>query len=524
MLNIKDGQSHDATVLIVGAGPSGLAAAAELAHQGVGSLVLEPRLEVAHTRPRAKTTSARTMEYFRRWGVAESLREKAPLPVAWSQSVVFCDSLSGRQLATFHGVFGLSVERVEAFAECGQQVPQPVVEEVLRSHVAASPSVDLRLGWTAVDMEREDGRWVVTATDPEGVRHRFTAKYILGCDGAGSMVRKRIGAEFVGQSDGRPNFNVVFRAPDLIPQLEDAVQYWVLGDTVSGLLGRLDLAGTWWAILPGIDYAHGLERTGELLTSLVGRDFTYELIAADSWTARMLVADRFCRGTVFLVGEAAHLNPPWGGHGYNTSVGDAVNIAWKIAAVEAGWADPELLKSYEVERRAVVEQVVAAARLNMSALPGDLRADPQAIRDTKSAEFYSLGLVLGYQYRDSPVTQPTSASPSDVDAQTYVPSIDPGARLPHHWMSDGSSLYDHLGVGFTLLVPAALEEDAATLVGRAASFGMPLKVLVPPSSYPWREQVILVRPDQHIAWATTNPDEIDLHRVLARVAVPSRVS
>ena len=133
-------------VLVAGGGPAGLAAAAELALHGVACVVIEPRTVVSHRRPRAKTTSVRTMEHLRRWGIADTLRAAAPLPVAWSQRVTFCESLSGARITDFDGAFGLTTERDERFAEAGQQVPQPVVEEVLRGHVSGQPGVDLRLG------------------------------------------------------------------------------------------------------------------------------------------------------------------------------------------------------------------------------------------------------------------------------------------------------------------------------------------------------------------------------------------
>jgi 2-polyprenyl-6-methoxyphenol hydroxylase-like FAD-dependent oxidoreductase len=510
----------DLPVLVVGGGPSGLAAAAELALHGVRSIVLEPRVEVAHSRPRAKTTSVRTMEHLRRWNVADAVRETAPLKVAWSQRVIFCDSLSGHEITHFDGAFGLSTDRTDISPESGQQVPQPVVEEVLRAHVAASSVVDLRLGWSALGLERHDDHWTVIAQDQDGEQHRLTARYVLGCDGAAGVVRKSIGARYVGQSDGRPNFNIVFRAPDLEPALDDAVQYWVVGETVSGLMGRLDLDGAWWAILPGVDGAVDACRTRELLTALVGRPFDFEVVATDEWTARMLVADRFQLDNVFLVGEAAHLNPPWGGHGYNTSIGDAVNIAWKIAAVESGWAHPGLLLSYEAERRTVVEEIVATARQNMSALPGDLSADADAIHAAKAPEFYSLGLVLGYQYWNSPIVQPTASDPFQLDPQRYQPTLAPGARLPHQWLADGASLFDRLGTGFTLLVPPGQLPASRRFVDDAAAADLRLSLLEVPDTYPWRDKWILVRPDQHVAWVASSVEEIDLLRVGGLAALP----
>src|SRR6202021_2896018 len=127
----------------------------------------------------------------------------------------------------------------------------------------------------------------------------------------------------------------------------------------------------WWAILPGVDSDYGQAHPGELITGLIGRPAEHEGPATDPWSSRLLIADRFRAGRVFLVGEAAHVNPPWGGHGFNTSVGDAVNIAWKIAAVERGWAAAGLLASFEPERRGVVEQTVASAGSHLRNLAGD---------------------------------------------------------------------------------------------------------------------------------------------------------
>jgi 2-polyprenyl-6-methoxyphenol hydroxylase-like FAD-dependent oxidoreductase len=502
-------------VLVAGGGPAGLAAAAELGLHGVACLVIEPRTTVSHRRPRAKTTSIRTMEHMRRWGIAGRLRAAAPLPVAWSQRVTFCESLSGRRITDFDGAFGLTTERSDQFAEPGQQVPQPVVEEVLRAHLSAVPGVGLRLGHTVTALTQDEDGVLVTVRDPGGAEYPVRARYVLGCDGAGGAVRDQIGARYVGRSDQRPNFNLVFRAPDLDTHLGPAVQYWVVGGKAAGLTGRFDLAGTWWASFPGVDAAYGTAHASELITGLIGAPARHEVLATDPWTARLLVADTFGRGRVFLVGEAAHVNPPWGGHGFNTSVGDAVNIAWKVAAVEHGWAWPGLLASYEEERRGVVEQTVASAASNMRALAGDLPPDEAVIQRVKREEFHSLGLVLGYSYAGSPAIQPGGRPAAVADTTTYAPAAEPGARLPHAWLPGGASLYDRLGTGFTLLGPSG----AGPLAARARERGIPLTLLEPPPGYRWRDQFLLIRPDQHIAWRSDDPDQIDLDIVTGRPAI-----
>ncbi|WP_194896274.1 FAD-dependent monooxygenase [Catenulispora pinisilvae] len=503
-------------VLVVGAGPAGLAAAAELGLHGVACVVVEPRTEVSHLRPRAKTTNIRTMEHLRRWGVADSLRAAAPLPVAWSQRVTFCESLSGPRITDFDNAFGLTAERDDRYAEAGQQVPQPVVEEVLRDHVRGLPSVELRLGHAATELVQDDEGVTVTIRDDAGISYLIRARYVLGCDGASGVVREQIGVRYTGRSDLRPNFNLVFRAPELDSPLGPAVQYWVVGERGAGVLGRLDLHGAWWAILPGVEADYGVRHADELIAGLVGHRVEHELVATDTWTARMLVAERFRDRRVFLVGESAHLNPPWGGHGFNTCVGDAVNIGWKIAAVEHGWAPARILDSYEAERRGVVEQTVRSAETNLAALADALPKDAEAIQTTKRAEFHSLGLVLGYSYAGSPIVQPTGPRPraSDGEVTSYTPTTEPGARLPHRWLPDGSSLYDRLGAGFTLVGPIRTDRadrpGVAVLVERAEQLGVPLTLLEPPPSDLWREEFLLVRPDQHIAWRADAVADIDL--------------
>jgi hypothetical protein len=152
---------------------------------------------------------------------------------------------------------------------------------------------------------------------------------------------------------------------------------------------------------------------------------------------------------------------------------------------------------------------VASAESNNRFLADVLPRDAAAIQRAKRAEFYSLGLVLGYSYAGSPVIQP--GVPPAVDVTAYTPAAEPGARLPHHWLPDGSSLYDRLGRGFTLVGPVRTHaEGVADLVRRARRRQIPLTVTQAPGSYPWRAEFLLVRPDEHIAWRAGDPAGIDI--------------
>ena len=208
----------------------------------------------------------------------------------------------------------------------------------------------------------------------------------------------------------------------------------------------MDLDDRWWLIANGVSAETGQADPHALISGLVGTKIDAEILGTDPWTARMLLADHYRSDRVFLVGDAAHLNPPWGGHGFNTGIGDAVNIGWKLAAVLAGWGGDGLLASYEAERRAVATRTIQEAAANMSVLAPELgnqemaefgfvgeqarRAAAQVIRAAKDREFHSLGLVLGYQYAASPVIV-DDGTPLLSEGQEYVQSARPGARLPH---------------------------------------------------------------------------------------------
>jgi 2-polyprenyl-6-methoxyphenol hydroxylase-like FAD-dependent oxidoreductase len=511
-------------VLVVGGGPVGLATALELCLRGVDCTVIEPRETVSDARPRAKTTSIRTMEHLRRLGVAEALRDAAPIKVEYSQDAVFCTALAGREITRFSGVFGLTTRPSEIFAETSQQVPQPVVERVLRRFLAEHPHGRLWLGWRLYDLVQRAG--AVTAEvrhERTGARATIEAEYAVGCDGAGSRVRQAIGAVYRGQRSPRPNFNLVVHAPGLraaMQRLGPAVHYWVLNPEQPGLVGPMDGNGRWWMIAMGVDAETGASEAWRLVERLAGTPVEGEVLSTDPWSARMLLADRLYADRVLLAGDAAHLNPPWGGHGFNTGIGDAVDLGWKLAAVLDGWGADGLVESYESERRGVHERVIASSTENMAVLSTELssaaanapgaageeaRAElAERIQAAKRTEFHSLGLVLGYRYDDSPEVVPDGTPVPPVDVTHYEPTARPGARLPHAWLAPGRALYDELGPGFTLLRLG--EADPGPLLAAAGDRRVPVKLVdLRERALDYGAPLVLVRPDQHVAWRGDRP-------------------
>jgi 2-polyprenyl-6-methoxyphenol hydroxylase-like FAD-dependent oxidoreductase len=272
---------------------------------------------------------------------------------------------------------------------------------------------------------------------------------------------------------------------------------------------------------------------GALLRAFAGRDFGHEILVANSWTSHLVVAQSYQRGRVLLAGDAAHQYIPTGGYGMNTGIGDACDLGWKLAAVLHGFASPDLLAAYDAERRPIgVRNRDAAARhtkvrgeiaqilradLTEPGPAGDAaRADAgKHIATLGNAENESFGVELGYAYLDSPIvcTEPNAEVPGS--ALDYVPSTVPGVRLPSVLLGDGAPIYDRLGPWFTLL-SCGIEPSAALLTA-AGQQRMPLSVLRVDEGDLERvygRGLILVRPDQHIAWRGRSCDDARTARAI----------
>lgn len=511
---------YDCDVLIVGAGPVGLGLAAELTLRGHTARIVEKNARVG-LQPRAKTTNVRTMTHLRRWGLAETLRARSPLDADFPRRVVFQTQLFGHELHAFENAFNSHPRRDDRYPEHAEFIPQYITEGVLSDHVQAHPLSSVAFGAELTGFE-QDGDGVTATVLSDGESRTIRARYLVGADGARSSVRKALGIRMQGKSDLASFVTLILRIPGLRadPDLRAGLFHWLVDPAAPSIIGPLDRDDVWnWAMAmrPGADTA--TETLLGYARQSIGREVQIEVLARDEWTVHMLQAERYREARVFLAGDACHLHAPFGGHGMNLGISDAVDLGWKLSARLDGWGTEEMLDSYETERRQAHRLVIESATSNLAVLSehfghpdlntagpvGDAAraAAGRAVHEQKEAEFHSLGLVLGYRYVDSPLIAAEPGPVPPLRVSDYRPTGYAGSLAPHLWIGE-HSLYDLFGRGYTLLRLGDADATAeAELAQGATDAGVPLKI-VDPETPELRDLYdagyALIRPDQHVAW------------------------
>ena len=517
------GAHEDLPILIVGAGPVGLALAGDLGWRGRRAIVVE-QSDGSIYQPRQDFVGVRTMEFCRRWGLVDAV-EHSPYPRDYPQDNMYLTSLTGYELGR---------ERMPAMGEevappqspqHRERCPQNMFDPILRDFAQSFPIVQLRYRTRLIDFSEDAEGITTTVEDLErGGRETIRVAYLAGADGGSSFVRERLGIKMLGTPALTYTTNIIFRCANLV-SLHDkgrAYRHIFVGPegtwaTIVAINGR----DQWRMSIIG-----GAERK-ELTTAdidaairrAVGRDFDYEILTVVPWTRRELVAEHFSHGRVFILGDAAHMMSPTGGFGMNTGLQDAVDLSWKIDATMAGWGGPHLLDSYEIERRPVGLRNVAEATGNLGRLRSPERNDallensPEgaAVRERLGREFtaamrrewFTLGIHLGYRYDNSPIGWDDGTPAPPLETMTYVQTARPGARAPHVWLGDGRSTLDLFGRGFVLLRIGRDAPAAEPLVAAARQRGVPLTLEMldePEVASAYERKFVLVRPDGHVAW------------------------
>ncbi|ONI74089.1 FAD-monooxygenase [Kribbella sp. ALI-6-A] len=530
MTQPSDNSANRVDVLIVGAGPAGLTLAIDLARRGVACHVVEAT-EERPVNPRCNTTSARSMEIFRRLGLADEIR-RAGLPADHPTSIHYRTMLSGEDI--FRIDLPSSGEVLAGAGKDDWPTPEPqhrisqlFLEPILERRASELPGLTLERGTRLVEFRQYDDH-VEAIVENAGVRRTVHCGYVVGCDGAHSAVRRRLGIRYEGVDAIQQFVSTFVRSPELgrLAARDRAWTYWTYGRRIASLIA-IDGESLWLNhVAFGPDHDTEGEDPEQLLYDAVGQPVDHEVLGVVRWTGRRLVAQRYRSGRVFLAGDAAHIWIPVGGFGMNAGIQDAATLGWMLAAVHHGWAPPELLDAYELERKPVGEQfadaVGSAARTSFAEVSTDIHlSGPEGQR--ARAEFadrlaaserhrYSPdGFSFGYHYAGSPLVVGGEGQAA-ITMGGFQDRAQPGFRLPHVWLDDGRSVFDVLGPGFTLLRtdPGC---DVELWTAAARKLGIPFTVVDLPQQWPDRypTALLLVRPDQHVAWmggGDARPDEL----------------
>jgi 4-hydroxyisophthalate hydroxylase len=533
---------YDTEVVIVGGGPVGMGLAIELGRRGVQCVVVERYLEPQPI-PKGQNLTQRTMEHFHFWGAEAALRAARTIPPSYGIGGL---TAYGTLLGPY-AYDWLQRDLVQSFYyTANERLPQYATEAVLRSRAAELPTLELMYGWDAREIRPDDGGATVALEERGGDGRRVVrAVYAVGCDGSRSRVREQAGLGETRSDHDRLMVLLLFRSQqlhELLSRYPGKSYYNVLQPELEGywkFFGRVDLGSTWFfhAPVPPGTTADNFDFRA-YLHEAVGEAFDVDFEHIGFWDLRFAIADAYRAGKVFIAGDAAHSHPPYGGYGVNTGLEDARNLGWKLAAVLQRWAGQDLLDSYDAERRPVfastardfIAKSIETDREFLQTF--DPAVDRAAFeRAWQARADGAVGEVDAFEphYEGSPVVSPGGGSRDA--ASSAVGSHRYEARAGHHLapaaMASGRNVYEALGPGFTLL---ALDADADAVQAFdevAADLHLPLTVLEDPGRGEmarYDARLVLVRPDQFVAWTSASPtlsvDEARrlLHRVTGRSA------
>jgi 2-polyprenyl-6-methoxyphenol hydroxylase-like FAD-dependent oxidoreductase len=519
----------DSQVLIVGAGPVGLTLAIDLGRRGVRCILLEQK-DAPQFLPKMERCNARTMEIYRRMGLAQKIRD-AGFPRDAPMDVFIVTSLIEPPL--LHLPYPSVAQAQDQIAACHdasmplepyQLISQYTLEPLLKSVAESLPSVDVRYACEFLSFEQDAGSVRARVKTRDGAT-TLEAQYLVGCDGGASAVRRQFGIKLQGEANLMQFRQALYACDDLFERIPIGKgRHYHVADAHSTFLIVQD--STRHFTLHAV-----VDSDAEMATmfeATVAMKVEYQMLSVGQWRQNLLLADSYGEGRVFLAGDAVHLMIPTGGLGMNSGVGDAIDLSWKLAATLQGWGGPALFASYEIERRQIGAHNVEASRQASRGRRAWRAAYRPNIRDRtpegaqtrvnlariadveqrKSNEM--IGAELGYRYVGSPVIWPEAGEGPAHEFMRYVPTTWPGARLPHLWLADGIALHDSLGEGYTLLRLGGTPADAAPLTRAFASYAAPFTVHDIGEAHVrdiYGYDLLLLRPDLHVVWRGSRIDD-----------------
>ena len=507
----------------------GLTLAIDLGRRGVRCILLEQK-DAPQFLPKMERCNARTMEIYRRIGIAQKIRN-AGFPRDVPMDVFIVTSLVDPPL--LHLPYPSVAQAQAEIAACidgsmplepYQLISQYTLEPLLKSEAESLPALDVRYECEFISFEQDKGG--VRARVKRGnTTSELSANYLVGCDGGSSNVRRQLGIQLQGEANLLQLRQALYRCDDLFDRIPIGKgRHYHVADARATFLIVQDSTRHFTL--------HSVVDTDDEMKSLfeqtVAMPVKYEMLSCAPWRQNLLLAENYGRGRIFLAGDAVHLVIPTGGLGMNSGVGDAIDLSWKLAATLQGWGGPALLRSYEIERRQIGARNVEASRQASrgrrawrAAYEPDIRdktpegeatrANLARIADVEQRKSNEMiGAELGYRYEKSPIIWPEPGEGPATNFMKYEPTSWPGARLPHVWLSDGHALHDRIGGGYTLLRFAGATADSAALSRAFVAYRAPFTVLDIDDCRPrdvYGYDLLLLRPDLHVVWRGNRPPD-----------------
>ncbi len=516
----------DVDVLVVGAGPVGLAAAIELAGRGVDVAVVDRARNATLIRAGAMGHTPRVVEHFRRWGVLQRIRDEWTFPPEWNKGIRLVTSLVGHELVPTRAPSFTGQGSGRHSTEEALRRPQSALQQVFLSHLAER-GVSVSGGWQLTALRQDDGVEADLVEVDRATTRTVRARYLLGADGGSSTVRRLSGIEREGEHATEKRLRLIVRTGDLADRVGPAPSGTniVFNDKASGFLAAVSTRE--WRVYAGpypLDHTPTEQELVEVAQAAFGFDLDVEIASATTFYQATRIAQTFRSGPVLLAGDAAHVRTPGGNLG--EGFGDVVNLGWKLAAVLGGHAPDALLDSYDQERRPhnwrVADFALARAQraevvladIRRIGVPDDADLSPEA--EQRRAEIAgrlttdhvdATGVTFDERYDDSTVLWYEAgqlATEPVWRADAYVDDARPGHRAPDGVIDPyGGTLYDRIGNDFALLVLSTDRVTEAAFVREAARRALPFTVIhlsSPEVRELYGSNNVLVRPDQHVAW------------------------
>jgi 2-polyprenyl-6-methoxyphenol hydroxylase-like FAD-dependent oxidoreductase len=520
----------DTDVLIVGAGPVGLALGGDLGWRGKRCIIVE-RGDGSIYQPKMDMVGIRTMEFCRRWGIVGQV-EASPYDRDYPQDNVYLTSLNGYELGRQPMPSMRDEPTPPESPQHRERCPQNMFDPILCSFAASQSTCTLLYRHELLAFEQDD-RWVTARirTLESGDQLTIRAKYLVGCDGGKSRVREQLRIPMHGRGVLTYTTNVIFRCAgfNALHDKRPGYRYLFIGPNgVWGTMVAINGKDQWRMSIIGSaddqrEYAES-ELKG-FAYRMLGRPFDMDILSILPWVRTELVAERYGEGRVFICGDACHLTSPTGGLGMNTGIADSIDLAWKLAAMLDGWGGAALLDSYGIERKPIAERITRFSTGNLMTMKSARSSDAlfeeseagravrsqvgNALMEGMKREWFCLNMHLGYRYLDSPICvygepEDRMLAMAELDEPIiYRPTSRPGCRAPHAWLRDGRSILDLFGRGFVLLTFDARKSETAPFIDGARQAKVPMEVAAiddPAVRTLYEKRFVLVRPDGHVAW------------------------